>query len=70
MPHQPCAMLVFMWLDFVSVNSIEQVFSKLKALLRRAHARTAEALWKQIGHLLEQFTPEQCRIYLHHCSYC
>lgn len=52
------------------LNPIEQVFSKLKALLRRAQAGTAEALRTQIGHLLEQFTPEKYRNYLHHCRYC
>ena len=35
-------------------NPIEQVFSKLKTLLRSAPARTLEALWCAIGSLLDQ----------------
>lgn len=52
------------------LNPIEQVFSKLKALLRKARTRTVESLWDRIGHLLEHFTPEECRHYLRHCGYC
>lgn len=52
------------------LNPIEQVFSKLKTLLRRAQARTVEALWNQVGRLLDEFTPEQCSNYLRHCGYC
>ena len=36
-------------------NPIEQVFAKLKALLRGAATRTKETLWTTIGHLLGQF---------------
>ena len=50
-------------------NPIEQLFAKLKALLRKAAARTQEALWDAIGRHLDDFTPEECRNYLAHCGY-
>lgn len=52
------------------LNPIEQVFAKLKALLRRAQARTVEDLWSRIGDLLEHFTTEECERYLRNCGYC
>jgi transposase len=51
------------------LNPIEQVFAKLKELLRKAAARTKEALWDAIGRHLDDFTPEECRNYLAHCGY-
>jgi transposase len=51
------------------LNPIEQLFAKLKELLRKAAARTKEALWDAIGRHLEGFTPEECRNYLAHCGY-
>jgi len=37
-------------------NPIEQVFSKLKALLRKYGERTVDALWTRLGKLLDSFT--------------
>ena len=51
------------------LNPIEQVFAKLKALLRKAAARTKEALWTTIGELLNEFTPEECQNYLTNSGY-
>ncbi len=45
------------------------LFAKLKALLRKAGARTKEALWTTIGDLLDEFSPEVCRNYLRNCGY-
>jgi transposase len=50
-------------------NPIEQLFAKLKALLRKAGARTREALWATIGELLDAFSPEECRNYLTNSGY-
>lgn len=50
-------------------NPIEQVFSKLKGLLRKHQERTVDALWHRIGNLLERFTPDECRNYFRHCGY-
>lgn len=52
------------------LNPIEQVFAKLKALLRKAQARTVQGLWDAIGRLLEEFSAEQCRNYICHSGYC
>lgn len=52
------------------LNSIEQVFAKLKALLRRAQARTVQALWDKVGLLLEDFRAEECRNYIRNSGYC
>ncbi len=41
-------------------NPIEMAFSKLKALLRKAAARTVESLWSAIGHLIDAFKPDEC----------
>ena len=51
-------------------NPIEQVFSKLKTLLRSAQARTLEALWCAIGSLLDTFPPDECERYIRQCGYC
>ena len=51
-------------------NPIEKVFSKLKTLLRKAQARTVEALWSAIGALLDQFSSGECENYIRHCGYC
>jgi transposase len=51
------------------LNLIEQVFSKLKALLRKADARTVEATWRRIGTLLNAFTPQECANYLQNAGY-
>src|SRR5918996_5206135 len=48
------------------LNPIEQVFAKLKLLLRKAAQRSVEATWKQIGSLLEAFPPQECANYLRH----
>jgi transposase len=50
-------------------NPIEQVFAKLKALLRKAAERTVEDTWRRIGQLLDRFTPDECRNYLRNAGY-
>ena len=44
------------------LNPIEQVFSKLKRLLRKADERTLEATWKRLGMLLDHFHPRESLI--------
>ena len=41
-------------------NPIENAFSKLKALLRKAAERSVDALWSSIGALLNEFAPQEC----------
>ena len=50
-------------------NPIEQVFAKLKGLLRRTAARKVDALWDAIGNLLDSFSPAECANYIRHCGY-
>ena len=51
------------------LNPIEQAFAKLKAGLRKAAARTRDALWTAIGRLLDGFSPDECRNYLTNSGY-
>jgi transposase len=51
------------------LNPIEQVFAKLKALLRKIAARSVDALWTALGQLVEQFAPSECANYLRHSGY-
>ena len=44
-------------------------FAKLKALLRKAAKRTVSALWSQIGHLVDVFTPSECANYFSAAGY-
>jgi transposase len=51
------------------LNPIEQVFAKLKTLLRKAGERSVEATWKRIGSLLDAFAPHECANYIRNCGY-
>jgi transposase len=51
------------------LNPIEQVFAKIKHLLRKAAARTAETVCAAIGQSLQAFTPEECGNYLANSGY-
>jgi transposase len=51
------------------LNPIEQVFAKLKLLLRKAGERTTEAVWRRIGSLLDAFPPHECANYLRNSGY-
>src|SRR5918996_3428203 len=42
------------------LNPIEQLFAKLKTLLRKAAKRTVEATWRHIGQILDCFTAQEC----------
>ncbi len=51
------------------LNPIEQVFAKLKTLLRKTDPRTIEATWRGIGDLLDRFTRLECANYLANAAY-
>ena len=51
------------------LNPIEQVFAKLKHLMRKASERTVTKTWKRIGTLLTAFTPDECANYLVNAGY-
>ncbi len=50
-------------------NPIEMAFSKLKALLRKAAARTVDDLWDTIAQCIDQFTPGECKNYFQAAGY-
>src|ERR1700745_3083043 len=51
------------------LNPIEQVFAKLKHMLRKAGARTIEGLYEAIRQLLSAFPPEECTNYFKNAGY-
>jgi len=51
------------------LNPIEQVFAKLKHLLRKAAARTIETVCAAIGQILEIYMPQECANYFRNSGY-
>ncbi len=51
------------------LNPIEKMFAKLKAELRKAKARTQDALWKEIGRIIRALGPDECRNYIASSGY-
>lgn len=50
-------------------NPIEKVFSKLKALPRKAAERTVTGLWDKIGKLIDLVEPQEPRNFFTSCGY-
>ena len=50
-------------------NPIENAFSKLKALLRKAAARTVDQLWSAIANAIDAYTPQECANYFTAAGY-
>ena len=51
------------------LNPIEQAFSKVKGLMRKAEARTREALAEAMGRALDALTSRDARGFFGHCGY-
>ena len=51
------------------LNPIEQVFAKLKAVLRAKALRTVDALWDALGKIAGAITPAECQNYLENAGY-
>lgn len=51
------------------LNPIEQVFAKLKHLLRKAAARSFDAVAAAIGRFLDSFTSQECANYFANSGY-
>jgi len=51
------------------LNPIEQVFAKLKHLLRKVAARTADAICLALGDILQAFTQDECANYFANSGY-
>jgi transposase len=63
------AKLLFLPKYSPDLNPIEQVFAKLKHLLRKAAARTVETVCAAIGELLGTFTKDECANYFKNSGY-
>lgn len=63
------AILLFLPPYSPDFNPIEQAFSKLKALLRKAAARTVVTLEAAIATALDAFTPQECANYFANSGY-
>lgn len=50
-------------------NPIENAFSKLKAMLRKAARRSIVGLWATIGDLLDAFSPQECANFFANAGY-
>ena len=50
-------------------NPIEQAFAKLKAMLRKAAARTVPNRWQAIKKAIPLFAPRECANYFAHSGY-
>ena len=51
------------------MNPIEKMWSKIKASLRRAAARTTEGLIHSVGEALRNVDADECRAYFGSCGY-
>jgi putative transposase len=63
------AHLIFLPKYSPDLNPIEQVFAKLKHLLRKASARTVDAVSSAIGELLGSFNSQECANYFRNAGY-
>ena len=61
--------LVFLPKYSPDLNPIEQVFAKFKTLLRKAGARSYEAISDACGKILAQYPPAECAAYLKNAGY-
>ena len=52
------------------LNPIEEAFAKIKNLLRKAEARTREALVEAMGQALSAVSARDARGFFEHCGYC
>ncbi len=67
--RQAGAKLLFLPKYSPDLNPIEQVFSKLKHLLRRAQARSYDGLMVAIAELLDTYTSQECANYIQNSGY-
>ncbi len=59
----------FIFANSPDLNPIEQVFAKLKHLMRKAQPRDVEATWRMVGQLLDLFSSQECANYLTNAGY-
>jgi len=63
------AHLVFLPPYSPDLNPIEQLFAKLKHLMRAAQPRNVEDTWRKVGELLDLVGPTECANYLRNSGY-
>ena len=63
------ARLIFLPKYSPDLNPIEQVFSKLKHMLRKAQARSYDALLTATAELLDTYSPNECANYVRNSGY-
>jgi len=63
------AKLLFLLPYSPDLNPIEQVFAKLKLLLRKAAERSVDATWRRVGTLLDAFPPHEYANYFRNSAY-
>jgi transposase len=63
------ALLLFLPPYSPDFNPIELAFAKIKALLKKAAARTVEALWDAIRDAINAITPKDARSFFAACGY-
>lgn len=63
------AHLIFLPPYSPDLNPIEQVFAKLKHLLRDTQPRDVDATWRKVGELLDLFSPVECANYFGNSGY-
>ena len=63
------AKLLFLPPYWPDLNPIEQVFAKLKHLMRKAAERNIEDTWRRIGATLKEFKTDECQRYLVNAGY-
>lgn len=51
------------------LNPIEQAFAKIKHWMRMAQKTNAQDTWRAIGHLIDQFKPDECANYFNNAGY-
>lgn len=63
------ATLVYLPAYSPDLNPIEQVFSKVKSVLRQSEQRTRRGLWNRLGEIVDLIEPDECQRYFRHCGY-
>jgi transposase len=63
------ARLVFLPKYSPDLNPIEQAFAKFKTLLRKARARSYEAVSQACAQILTQYPPAECAAYIRNAGY-
>jgi transposase len=61
--------LVYLPAYSLDLDPIEEAFSKIEGLVRKAQARTREALVEAIGSALSAVTSRDARAFFEHCGY-